>query len=188
MARHTRHQRAFPAQELASARTRNESPICARAIPHPGVVDGQTASLAGPDSGDRPERRPTNPRKGCNRPAVSPAVTVSTAPAAIPAQSGAFELFEAPDYLDRTDVMDFEDFRHPSNALTQEEIADHRTLRLFFQRHRDGGVHLGFRVNWQGRDYWRISIRFFAVDLNLLFITFPRYERNLRLLGPYRNA
>jgi len=36
-------------------------------------------------------RPQTNPREGCNRPAVSPAVTVSTAPAAIPAQSGAFE-------------------------------------------------------------------------------------------------
>ena len=89
---------------------------------------------------------------------------------------GATAPVEAPAYLDLTDGMDFEDFNNPLNALTQEEIADHRTLRLFFQRHRDGGVHLGFRVNWQGRDYWRISIRFFAVDLNLVFVTFRRYE------------
>ena len=146
-------------------------------------------------------------RPQTNRPAVSPAVTVSTAPAAIPAQSGAFEPHssgvsgkaassvtgatapvEAPAYFDLTDGMDFEDFNNPLNALTQDEIADHRTLRLSIERHRDGGVHLGFRVNWQGRDYWRISIRFLLVDLNLVFVTFRRYERNLRLLGPYRNA
>jgi len=81
-----------------------------------------------------------------------------------------------------------DDLNHPSNDLSLDEIASYKPLRLRFQTHRKGEFHFGISLNWHGYDCWRISIRFVLADLNLTYLTFQRYERNLKLRGPFRNA
>lgn len=74
------------------------------------------------------------------------------------------------------------------DTLTEEEIARHRTFKIFTRRqignYNEFGLQFAATGKWQG---FQFVVKLIWVDIVFRFMTFKEYERRTLAMGPARN-